>query len=154
MIVLILGILAIVEFAKYKKVTSINKKILLIVGLYIITGLFYILFEYVIINYRPLLDNGSIKASYPSSHTLLICVISLSACYIVPDYIKNKPLKYSIIAILLIIFILTPLSRLFSGMHWFTDVIGSIILSIALVSTYYSTHQLLIEKKSNKKTPD
>ncbi len=128
--------IAIIEFAKNKNIFKINPKLLYLIGLYALAGIFYLIFEICIINYRPVLEDGLIKASYPSSHTLLICVICISACFIVPDYIKNKPLKITAIAILLLLSILAPVSRLLSGMHWFTDVVGGIILSLALVMTY------------------
>ncbi len=153
-VVVVLAIIALKEMIKTKSLFKINHKLLLVALLYVLTAIFYVVFEFVIINYRPLLDEGMLKASYPSSHTLLICVICLSACLIVPDYIKNKPLKITITTILCLIAVLSPITRLLAGVHWFTDVIASIILSLALVMLYYSVSTYITSKKQNQKTPE
>lgn len=155
-VVFTLAIIGIKEWLTHKQLSKVNHKILFLLGLYTLTAIFYFLFEILTVNYRPLLDEGLVKLSYPSSHTLLICVICLSACLIVPDYIKNKPLKITITCILIAISILAPLSRLLAGMHWFTDVVGSLILSVALVMCYYSSTCLIKkqDKQINEKTPE
>ena len=38
----------------------------------------------------------------------------------------------------LVIIIITVIGRLLSGVHWFTDIIGGIFISIALLMTLYS----------------
>ena len=156
LIVLTLAVIGIKEWFANKQLSKVNHKILFLLGLYTLTVIFYFLFEILAVNYRPLLDEGLVKLSYPSSHTLLICVVCLSACFVVPDYIKNKPLKITITCILITLSILAPLSRLLAGMHWFTDVIGSLILSVALVMCYYSSTCLVKKqnKQTNEKTPE
>lgn len=156
LIVLTLAVIGIKEWFANKQLSKVNHKILFLLGLYTLTVIFYFLFEILAVNYRPLLDEGLVKLSYPSSHTLLICVVCLSACFVVPDYIKNKPLKITITCILIAVSILAPLSRLLAGMHWFTDVIGSLILSVALVMCYYSSTCLVKKqnKQTNEKTPE
>ena len=152
-VVLTLAVVGIKEFIKTKQLSKVNHKILFLLGLYMLTVFFYFLFEILIVNYRPLLDEGLAKASYPSSHTLLVCVVCLSTCFIVPDYIKNKPLKIALISILILISILTPTTRLLAGLHWFSDIVGSVLLSAALVMCYYST-TCLVKKSNTEKTPN
>ena len=153
LVVVALAVIATLEFIKSKKLSKVNRKIMFLLGLYIITVLFYVLFELVIVNYRPLLDEGVVKASYPSSHTLLVCVVCLSACFIVPDYIKNKPLKIAVIAVLVALSIFAPITRLLAGVHWLTDVVGSLLLAAALVMSYYSAI-CCIKKSNTEKTPN
>ena len=156
LVALTLAVIGIKEWFANKQLSKVNHKILFLLGLYTLTVIFYFLFEILAVNYRPLLDEGLVKLSYPSSHTLLICVVCLSACFVVPDYIKNKPLKITITCILIAVSILAPLSRLLAGMHWFTDVVGSLILSVALVMCYYSSTCLVKKqnKQTNEKTPE
>lgn len=153
LVALALIVIGVREFIKTKQLSKVNHKILFLIGLYMLTVFFYFLFEILIVNYRPLLDEGLAKASYPSSHTLLVCVVCLSACFIVPDYIKNKPLKITIISLLILISLLTPVTRMLAGMHWFSDIIGSLLLSAALVMCYYST-TCLVKKSNTEKTPN
>ena len=101
---------------------------------------FYALFEIIIINYRPFLDaeSGELEASYPSSHTLLTLCI-LTSAIIVFNYIFNnvkKPVYYGASAILFIIMMATIITRLFSGVHWFTDILGGVLLSSALLMSF------------------
>ena len=153
LVALALIVIGVREFIKTKQLSKVNHKILFLIGLYMLTVFFFFLFEILIVNYRPLLDEGLAKASYPSSHTLLVCVVCLSACFIVPDYIKNKPLKITIISLLILISLLTPVTRMLAGMHWFSDIIGSLLLSAALVMCYYST-TCLVKKSNTEKTPN
>lgn len=153
LVALALIVIGVREFIKTKQLSKVNHKILFLIGLYMLTVFFYFLFEILIVNYRPLLDEGLAKASYPSSHTLLVCVVCLSACFVVPDYIKNKPLKITIISLLILISLLTPVTRMLAGMHWFSDIIGSLLLSAALVMCYYST-TCLVKKSNTEKTPN
>lgn len=153
LVALALIVIGVKEFIKTKQLSKVNHKILFLIGLYMLTVFFYFLFEILIVNYRPLLDEGLAKASYPSSHTLLVCVVCLSACFVVPDYIKNKPLKITIISLLILISLLTPVTRMLAGMHWFSDIIGSLLLSAALVMCYYST-TCLVKKSNTEKTPN
>lgn len=153
LVALALIVIGVREFIKTKQLSKVNHKILFLIGLYMLTVFFYFLFEILIVNYRPLLDEGLAKASYPSSHTLLVCVVCLSACFIVPDYIKNKPLKITCISLLILISLLTPITRMLAGMHWFSDIIGSLLLSAALVMCYYST-TCLVKKSNTEKTPN
>ena len=45
-------------------------------GFYIVVMAMYLLFEEVVINYRPVLIDSNLEASYPSSTTMLaLCVL-------------------------------------------------------------------------------
>ena len=80
------------------------------------------------------------EASYPSSHTLLsICICGSSL--LINKYLFNNKKIYKYINIVSIIsMVLIVLGRLLSGVHWASDIIGSIIISITLLKileTYY-----------------
>lgn len=114
---------------------KINKEIILLGVFYIVVLGIYIFFEKFIINYRPVLIDG-LEASYPSSHTVLALCICMSSIMINNKLFKDvKIAKYeNIISIILMIVIV--FGRLFSGVHWFTDIIGGIIISIALLKCF------------------
>lgn len=130
------GIIGLLQLIKRKSILKVDKRLLFLGGFYIVVLLVYILFEHVIINYRPFLINNELEASYPSSHTMLALCVCLSSLLINRFYIKNKNvLKIINIAIIILMFILV-IGRVLSGAHWITDIIGGIIISAFLVYTY------------------
>ena len=90
--------------------------------------------------------NGFIEASYPSSHTLMTICLCGSSIIVNRKLFNNKITKFMNILSIAIILI-TIIGRLISGVHWFTDIIGGIFISIALLMTLYSTINL-IKKES------
>ena len=64
------------QFIKGKSISKVDFHLLLLGALYILVIAFYIFFEFVIINYRPVLIDSELEASYPSSHTM-ITILSL-----------------------------------------------------------------------------
>ncbi len=129
------AIIGLKQFLKKKSIKKVDKKILYLGGFYILVGITYLFFEVVVINYRPVLVDGLLEASYPSSHTMLALCICLSSLLIENQYIQKKAVPivhYATIA--LMVFLVG--GRLLSGVHWITDIIGGIIISLALVSIY------------------
>ena len=102
----------------------------------------YLLFESLVINFRPVLINGILEASYPSSTTLLVLCVMPTAMIQLHNRIKNaafrKPVEILIIAFT--VFMVT--ARLVSGVHWLSDIIGGIFLSIGLVAMYYFLYKI------------
>lgn len=107
-------------------------------GLYILVIGIYLLFESVIVNYRPVImpECQHPEASFPSSHTMLVCVIMGSTIIVMDKYIKKKVVCKVLRVIFAVIIIVTVIGRLISGVHWFTDAIGGILFSISLLALY------------------
>ena len=76
------------------------------------------------------------EASFPSSHTMIVCVIMGSAIMLIGRYIKKKPLCSGLQIICTAIIAVTVVGRLISGVHWFTDIMGGILISSALLALY------------------
>lgn len=130
------GMIGLLQLIRKKNLLKVDKRLLFLGGFYVVVLLVYILFEHVIINYRPFLIDKELEASYPSSHTMLALCVCLSSLLINKYYIKNKKaLKIVNIAIIVLMFVLV-IGRVLSGAHWITDIIGGIIISAFLVYTY------------------
>lgn len=143
----IYAIIGFIQLIKRKSLLKVDKEILSLGVLYVVLILVYILFEKVIVNYRPILMNGFLEASFPSSHTLMAICICGSSIMVNKKLFKNKISKFSNILSLIII-IVTILGRLISGVHWFTDILGGLIISAALLMTFYSVLQKIYEEKN------
>lgn len=132
----VIGLIQVID----RKSLKVDKELIALGILYIIVILIYVFFEKCIINYRPVLIDGILEASYPSSHTLLSICICGSALLINKYLFKNKKIYKYINIVSIISMVLIVLGRLLSGVHWASDIIGSIIISITLLKileTYY-----------------
>lgn len=132
----VIGLIQVID----RKSLNVDKELIALGMLYIIVILIYVFFEKFIINYRPVLIDGILEASYPSSHTLLSICICGSALLINKYLFNNKKIYKYINIISIISMVLIVLGRLLSGVHWASDIIGSIIISITLLKileTYY-----------------
>lgn len=139
LIVLMYAVIGLIQVIDRKSL-KVDKELIALGILYIIVILIYVFFEKCIINYRPVLIDGILEASYPSSHTLLSICICGSALLINKYLFNNKKIYKYINIISIISMVLIVIGRLLSGVHWASDIIGSIIISITLLKileTYY-----------------
>ena len=125
------------QMIKRKSIKKVDKEIIILGIFYIIVISTYVIFEKYIINYRPIFMNGFLEASFPSSHTLMTICLCGSSIIINNKLFKNNFTKILNIISLIIIFI-TIIGRLISGVHWFTDIIGGILISSYLLMLFYS----------------
>ena len=136
LIVGIYGLIGIIQLIKRKSLFKVDKKIIALGCLYVVVLGMYVLFEKVVINYRPVLIDKVLEASFPSSHTMLAVCVCMSAIIMNKDYIKNKKyLKYTNICIF-ILMLLIVLGRFISGVHWFSDIVGGLLISATLLSYF------------------
>ena len=127
-----------VQFIRRKSLWKVDREILALGALYIVLGCIYVLFEKLVVNYRPVLLPGESvpAASFPSSHTMLANVIFGSAAMLVTRYVKGKTLRTALFLLCTLLGVATVLLRLFSGVHWLTDIAAGVFLSVALLEAY------------------
>ena len=131
------SLIGIIQLITRKSIFKLDKEIIILGLFYIVVIFLYVFFEKVIVNYRPILMDGFLEASYPSSHTLMTICLCGSSIIVNKKLFNNNIAKFINILSLAIIFI-TVVGRLLSGVHWITDIIGGIFISIALLMTLYS----------------
>lgn len=132
------AVLGLVQWIKRKSLLKVDRSILVLGGFYMIVIAVYIVFEMVVINYRPVLINGYLEASYPSSTTMLVLCVMPTAIMQLRVRIKNEILKRGVISAMLVFIAFMVIGRLLSGVHWFSDIIGGALLSAGLVMTYHA----------------
>ena len=132
------GFLGLIQWIKRKSITKVDFDILVLGVIYIIVIGAYLFFEMFPVNFRPVLIEGYLEASYPSSTTLLVLCVMPTAMMQFSFRIKNPIVKYGVHGSIGIFTIFMVLGRLISGVHWFSDIIGGILLSAGIVLTYYS----------------
>ena len=130
------GILGLIQWIKRKSIRKVDANILALGGFYVVTIAAYLLFENVVINYRPVLIHGVLEVSYPSSTTMLTMCVMPTAIMQLRGRMKNRMLRKGISFAVIAFTAFMVIGRLISGVHWFTDIIGGILLSAGLVTLY------------------
>lgn len=133
---LLFALLSLKQGIGCKRLSGIDRNLFLLFGVYILTACFYVLFELIVINYRPILEDGAIAASYPSSHTLLATVLFGTAMVQARMRIFRVRLRVLAQIFAELLLISTVVFRLLSGLHWFTDILGALLLGSALILLY------------------
>ena len=131
------AVLGLVQWIKRKSLRKVDYSLFVLGGYYIVVFSIYLLFEYVVINYRPVLINGILEASYPSSTTMLVTCVMPTAIMQFRSRIKIKRVKNAVTLICLAFIFFMVVGRFISGVHWFSDIIGGLLLSVGLVTTYH-----------------
>ncbi|MBR3863030.1 MAG: phosphatase PAP2 family protein [Clostridia bacterium] len=131
------AILGLVQLIKRRSLRKVDHSILVLGGFYIVVMAVYILFEMVIINYRPTLVDGYLEASYPSSTTMLVMCVMSTAMMQFSNRIKNGVFRRCVMLTITVFIAFMVIGRLVSGVHWITDIIGGALISTGLVLTYH-----------------
>ena len=137
-ICVLFGCFGFIQFIKRKSLFKVDKDIIILGFYYVIVIFGYLIFEMIPINYRPILINGFMEASYPSSTTLLVLSVMPTLNFQVKKRIEKWWLKNAICIISIIFSAFMVIGRLVSGVHWVTDIIGSCFLSGGLFYIYKS----------------
>lgn len=137
LIAFIYVIIGIKQLITRKNLLKVDKEIYLLGLFYILVLGVYIFFEKVVINYRPVLIDNILEPSYPSSHTLMSICICISSIMINKKLFRNNLADIENI-ISIIVMVLIIVGRIISGVHWFTDILGGIIISSTLVVLFYT----------------
>ena len=128
------ALLGLRQWIERKSIWHVDRSILILGGFYAAVLAVYLLFEKVVINYRPVLIEGVLEASYPSSTTVLVLCIMPTAVM----QLRSHAQKKGIIMAITVFTVFMVIGRLLSGVHWVTDIIGGILLSAGLVLLYGS----------------
>lgn len=132
------AMLGLLQWIRRKHLFRVDGSILALGGFYAVVLAVYVFFEAVVVNYRPVLINGILEASYPSSTTILVMCVMPTAIAQVNLRIKKHVLRRCVTIIITAFIVLMVIGRLISGVHWFTDIIGGALLSTGLVMLYHS----------------
>lgn len=130
------GILGLAEWIKRKHIKNVDFDLLALGGFYLVTMAVYVFFEMVVINRRPVLIDGYLEASYPSSTTMLVMCVMPTALMQFNLRIKGKLLKFCVALVIVSFTVFMVAGRFVSGVHWASDIIGGGLLSAGLVMMY------------------
>ena len=130
------GILGFIQLVRRRSLLKVDPDIVLLGVYYMIVIGAYLIFEMIPINYRPIPINGYMEASYPSSTTLLVLSVMPTLVFQMNRRCKNAALRKTAVAFAMLFSAFMVIGRLIAGVHWATDIIGSILLSSGLFMMY------------------
>lgn len=128
--------LGFVQCLRRKSVRKVDFDLLVLGGFYLMMLGVYLLFETVVINYRPVLINGCLEVSYPSSTTLLTLCVMPTAAWQWRRRIHHPFWRRAVPAVIHLFTLFMVGGRLLAGVHWLTDIVGGILLAAAMVTLY------------------
>ena len=120
-----------------KSICKVDRLLLITGGFWAAMAACYLFFECVVINCRPVLTEGSLEASYPSSHTLFVACIAAAAAERVRTHRpQNRNIQRLADLAALFFTTVTAVGRLLAGVHWATDIVASLLLASGLIALY------------------
>ena len=143
------AVLGLIQLIRRRSLFRVDIDIILLGAYYILVISGYLIFEMIPINYRPVLIDGILEASYPSSTTLLVLSVMPTLILQTERRIKNKTVRYSIYAFAVIFSVFMVTGRLIAGVHWATDITGSVLLSFGLFEFYHASVLFTDKRKEN-----
>ena len=146
-ICLIFAGIGLVQLIKRRSIFRVDADIMILGVYFVIVFLAYAIFEIIPINYRPILIEGRMEASYPSSTTLLVLSVMPALVEQIKRRLSGIRVKQiiTIAAIAFSVFMVT--GRLISGVHWFTDIVGGELLSAGLYMLYKAAVMLALKER-------
>ena len=141
------GGIGLYQIIKRKSLLKVDRDIIFLGVYYVVVILGYLIFEMIPINYRPILIEGILEASYPSSTTLLVLSVMPTLIFQVNRRAANPVVKRAVCALTVLFSAFMVIGRLIAGVHWFTDIIGAVILSAGLFCIYKATVLMFCDKK-------
>ena len=135
----VFGLMGLYQLIKRKSLWKVDKDIILLGCFYAVLLAAYVLFENLVINYRPEFGGETVlEPSYPSSHTLLFGGVMATTVMQLLKRFKNSTVKWIAVCAAVVSAVLVVAGRLFSGVHWLTDIIAGLLLGTSLGWIYYA----------------
>jgi len=130
--------LGILQWIQRRSILKVDRDILLLGVFYFAVLVLYVFFETKVINYRPVLIEGKLEASYPSSTTMLVLCVMLTGIRQLIHRIRNNAVRKVVLISAMGYAVFMVIGRTVSGVHWLSDIVGGILLSVGLVMLYCS----------------
>ncbi len=89
--------------------------------------------------------------SFPSGHSMVSTAFYGFLIYLVYRNIKEKKLKYSLIILLFLLIIFICISRIYLGVHYFSDTLAGFFLSLSYLMIFVSVITKYSKKRTNNK---
>ena len=141
------AVLGVNQWVRRKRLTKVDGDLFVLGGFYVVVIAAYLFFEACALNFRPVLIEGRLEASYPSSTTLLVLCVMVTSMIQLNGRMHSAVWKKAVLALLAAFTVFMVAGRLISGVHWITDIIGSGLLSAGLITLYAAACETVNRKR-------
>ena len=132
------AVLGLCQWILRRRLLAVDRDVLALGVFYIAVIAVFLLFEVAVVNYRPVLIEGRMEASYPSSTTLLALCVMPTAAMQVGTRVKKTWLQCGLFALISLFTVFMVVARVLSGVHWITDIVGGALVATGLDMLYYT----------------
>lgn len=133
---LMFGLVGLVQLISRKSLVKVDMDILYLGAYYVLVMLLYLVFEAFPVNYRPILIGDRPEASYPSSTVLLVCSVMPTLVVQARRRLKHSKAKAALFTLTVLFSAFMVAGRTLSGVHWLTDIVGAVLLSLGLFCVF------------------
>lgn len=141
------AVLGLTQWIQRRNILKVDSSILVLGGFYLLVFGTYAFFEFYVINRRPVLINGILEASYPSSTTMLAMCVMPTAVMQFHRLIRNNKIRNTVNILCGVFTAFMVIGRLVCGVHWFTDILGGVIFSVSVILIYCAVNNFIDSKK-------
>ena len=130
-------VIGLAQWIGRRSLARVDRELIWMYVFFAVVVILYVLFDRVVVNYRPVLEDGELAASYPSSHTMLVfSVFGMAIAGRFGSIFGSRRLCTAACWISGILIAAMVAARLLSGVHWVTDIVGGLLLSCCVVAFY------------------
>lgn len=147
---LIFAVVGLYQLIKRKSLFKVDSDIIILGVYYVLVIFAYVFFEMVPINYRPILIEEVIESSYPSSTTLLVLCVMPTLIEQVSRRVSCTAAKRVITIAAIVFSLFMVVGRLISGVHWLSDIVGGVLLSVGLFNIYKAATMIMLKKNARR----
>lgn len=139
--------LTVIEMFIRKGIFKADQSLYALCVIYVLVIIAYVLFDKLAINFRPIDMGEGLEPSYPSTHTMLAVVVFVTGAIQLKYRLDESVIKRTVIIVLYALNGLMILFRMLSGVHWFTDILGGVIIGAVFISLYINMLSFINDKK-------
>ena len=135
------GVLGVLQLIKRRSLKKVDGQLIALGVFFVVMLICYAVFEKLPVNYRPVILEEGLEASYPSSHTMLALCVFGAMMVPYPQLIPAEKLGL-VRAAAGALMAISVVGRLLSGVHWLSDILGGLLLSTGLVMLYQAVVEI------------
>lgn len=132
----IFAMLGLIQLIKRKSLQKVDCDIILLGVYYVLILVIFLFFQKISLNARPVFINGVAETSYPSSTVLMVVSVMSPSVFQIKRRVQQAKIKKTLVLLINFFMLFMIVGRTISGVHWFSDIAGALLLGAGLYLVY------------------